>query len=209
MGTPEEAREYAAMDHSEANASFVEALARHGCNKGELLDIGTGPADIPLLLVASHPHAHVTATDLSAEMLKIARLNVAHAGQSRRIRLMEADAKGLPFASRHFDGVFSNTILHHVSDPVAFFKEAVRVLKPTGALVVRDLARPQTLAQVRALVRTYAGDATEFQRKLLHDSLRAAYTVEETRSLLDEAGVRGARVEMTSDRHFTVWIDAR
>ena len=209
MGSPEEASEYEAMDHSAANASFVEALVEHGCDRGELLDLGTGPGDIPLLLVERCPDAVVTGTDLSNEMLKIARLKVAHAGHSLRIRLMVADAKDLPFADRHFAGVFSNTILHHVSDPHAYFREAGRVLSDSGALVIRDLARPDSLDEVDRLVSLYAGGENAFQQKLFYDSLRAAYTVDEVRAMLDATGLERAKVEMSSDRHLTVWIDRR
>lgn len=209
MGTAIEAREYAEMDHSEANASFVDALLEHGCDRGELLDLGTGPADIPLLLVERAEAAQVTAIDLSAEMLKIARLKVANAGRSLRIRLMNADAKGLPFADRHFDGVFSNTILHHVADPVAFLGDARRVLRPSGALVIRDLVRPESEEDLARLVETYAKGATDYARGLFRDSLHAAYTVDEVRAFLDQSGLADAQVAMTSDRHFTIWIDGR
>lgn len=209
MGTAEEAREYEAMDHTEANASFVTALIDHGCDRGEILDLGTGPGDIPLLLVDRAKNAHVTGIDLSEEMLKIARLKVAHSGQSLRIRLMQADAKGLPFADRHFDGVFSNTILHHVADPVAYLREARRVLRDGGALVIRDLARPADLDAVESLVATYASTASDYAQGLFRDSLRAAYTLDEVREFLDQSGNSDANVEMTSDRHFTIWIARR
>ncbi|MCB9891904.1 MAG: class I SAM-dependent methyltransferase [Planctomycetes bacterium] len=209
MGTPEEAREYAAMDHKDANESFVAALLEHGCDRGEILDIGTGPADIPLLLVEKAKGANVTAIDLSDEMLKIARLKVAHAGHSLRIRLMHADAKGLPFADRHFDGVFSNTILHHVEDPIAYFKDARRVLRGGGSLVIRDLVRPDDDASVEKLVDRYAKGATEYARGLFRDSLKAAYTLDEVRDFLDRSGLDDASLAMTSDRHMTIWIDRR
>ncbi|MCA8972128.1 MAG: class I SAM-dependent methyltransferase [Planctomycetes bacterium] len=209
MGTPDEAREYAAMDHKDANESFVAALLEHGCDRGEILDIGTGPADIPLLLVEKAKGASVTAIDLSDEMLKIARLKVAHAGHSLRIRLMHADAKGLPFADRHFDGVFSNTILHHVEDPIAYFKDARRVLRGGGALVIRDLVRPDDDESVELLVDRYAEGATEYARGLFRDSLKAAYTLDEVRDFLDRSGLDDASLAMTSDRHMTIWIDRR
>lgn len=209
MGSTEEAREYAAMDHTEANESFVQALLQHGCDRGDLLDIGTGPGDIPLLLVQKTKDAEVTAIDLSDEMLKIARLKVAHAGHSLRIRLMHADAKGLPFADRHFDGVFSNTILHHVSDPVAYFRDARRVLRDGGALVIRDLVRPANEAEVDALVDRYAALASAYARGLFRASLIAAYTIDEVRDFMAQSGLADASVEMTSDRHMTIWIDRR
>ncbi|MFQ5503712.1 MAG: class I SAM-dependent methyltransferase [Planctomycetota bacterium] len=208
MDSPEEAREYAEMDHSEANAAFVECLHRRGCNKGELLDIGTGPCDIPMMLISSRSSAHITAIDLSEEMLKIARIRVAERGLSMWIRLMHVDAKELPFADDYFDGVFSNTILHHVDDPLRYFKEARRVLKSSGSLVIRDLMRPDTLVKAQALVEKHAGTATPLQRQMLLNSLKSSYTVDEVRRMLDEAGLGEASVEQSSDRHLTIWLEA-
>jgi tRNA1(Val) A37 N6-methylase TrmN6 len=51
MDTPEEADAYASMDHSEANTAFVERLFELGA-AGHMLDIGTGPGQIPLLVCA-------------------------------------------------------------------------------------------------------------------------------------------------------------
>jgi len=207
MDTPDEAREYAAMDHGDANQAFVDALLAHGLVHGELLDLGTGPGDIPLLIV-DKADVQITAIDMSTEMLKIARLKVAQAGRSNAIRLMVADAKDLPFGDDCFDGVFSNTILHHVSDPHAFFREARRVLRPGGGLVIRDLFRPDTIEAAEALVALHAAEGTPEQQRLLLDSLKASYTVPEIRAMLDECGLGDARVEQTSDRHLTIWLRA-
>jgi hypothetical protein len=46
MDTPEEASEYDAMDHTEANTAFVDRLIALGA-RGRMLDIGTGPGHIP------------------------------------------------------------------------------------------------------------------------------------------------------------------
>ncbi len=209
MDTPEEAREYAAMDHAEVNLAFVEALEKHGCVRGELLDLGTGPGHIPLILAERHERLSVTGIDLSKEMLKIARLKVAQAGYSRRIRLLEADAKKTAFGQNTFDVVFSNTILHHVSDPVAFLSEARRVLRPKGALLIRDLMRPETQEDLERIVTTYAGDASDRQRELFRESLYAAYTVDEVREFCNQAGLEDVTIEVTSDRHLTVWLEPR
>ncbi len=204
MDDPEEAREYAAMDHSEANAAFVEALLAFQMGKGDLLDLGTGPGDIPILLVERCPEVQVRAIDLSEEMLKIARLQVAKAGLSRRIDFQLVDAKSLPFGDAFFDGVFSNTILHHVSDPVTFLREAYRVLKPKGRLLIRDLFRPKDEKTLKKLVDLHAKTANERQRKLFRDSLCAAYSPEELLLLCEEAGLPRPEMSEDTDRHMTL-----
>ena len=207
MESAEEARAYASMDNEESNASFFGALCEHGCDLGEVLDLGTGPADIPVLLVKANPDVLVTGVDLSNEMLKIARLRIAKQGLSRRIRFMLADAEELAFADHQFDAVYAKAVLHHVSDPVRFLREIRRLKKPGGAMVIRDLFRPDSLARCDELVALHAAQATEIQRKLFYDSLRAAYSIGEVREFLDTAGLGEAQIAKTSDRHMTIWID--
>src|SRR5687768_2819878 len=97
MDTPEEARAYDAMDHAAVNDQFVaDFLAAHGpCRGGELLDVGTGPARIPIALCRADPDARVRGIDLAEHMLEGARRHVAEAGLSGRIRCERNDAKAL------------------------------------------------------------------------------------------------------------------
>lgn len=204
MDTPDEAEGYAAMDHAAANASVVEAfLSAGGIDSTRILDIGTGPGDIPILLAGRVPNAHITAVDAAEEMLKLARTRVADAGLSDRIALETADAKRLGYADGTFDGVLSNTILHHIPDPVVYLREAARVLG-SGTLLIRDLCRPDTVEDAQRLVDLHAAGEHEYAQRLFFDSLRAALTLDEVRAALDAAGIRDATVEMTSDRHYTI-----
>ena len=49
MDTEEDAREYDAMDHSEPNGALVARLIELGA-RGRMLDIGTGPGHIPIMI---------------------------------------------------------------------------------------------------------------------------------------------------------------
>lgn len=209
MDTEEEVRVYGDMSHGEANLSFVETFVGHGGGRGLTLDIGTGPGDIPILLAQHAPEARIVAVDAAAHMLGEAAVRIARVGLADRITLHRADAKCLPFADGAFAGVYSNTILHHIPDPVAFLAEAGRVRSASGVLVIRDLFRPASEEEVRQLVDLHAAEATPPQRKMLHDSLRAALTLDEAREAAERAGLHGASVEMTSDRHYTIALGGR
>jgi ubiquinone/menaquinone biosynthesis C-methylase UbiE len=207
MDTAEEAEAYASMDHSGPNAAFVERLFELGA-RGRMLDIGTGPGQIPLLVCARDPSAHVIGVDLSEQMLRHARAEAEASPYADRLEYRRGDAKGLEFADAHFDVVYSNTILHHIPDPLPFLREAHRVLRPGGALLIRDLFRPATPERVDELVSLYAGDDTPEQRALFRDSLHAALTPEELRSVADAAGLARAEIAIDTDRHVSLQLPA-
>jgi ubiquinone/menaquinone biosynthesis C-methylase UbiE len=207
MDTPEEADGYEAMDHSAPNTAFVERLIELGA-RGRMLDLGTGPGHVPVLVCAAIPDARVVGIDLSRNMLVHAERRRAASAWPERIELRLTDAKQLDFEDAAFDAVFSNTILHHIPDPVPFLREARRVLRPGGALLVRDLFRPESAERVAELVQLHAADATAEQRELFRASLCAALTPDELRAVADEAGLAAAEIVIDTDRHVSLQLRA-
>jgi ubiquinone/menaquinone biosynthesis C-methylase UbiE len=207
MDTAEEVRQYDAMDHSEVNMRFVsDFLLAHGrCRGGEILDVGTGTARIPIALAQADPQARVLALDLSPSMLEQATLNIAAASLSGRIRTYHGDAKVLldHFGSGVFEGVISNTIVHHIPDPWPALECMSHLVALGGTLMVRDLARPSSADEIIRLVDTYAGGESPEARALFEASLHASLTLEEIRSLVTDLGGSSDDVAMTSDRHWT------
>lgn len=201
-----EAHEYDAMDHDAPNAAFVERLIALGAN-GHMLDLGTGPGHIPILVCEQIMDATVVGIDLSDEMLKIAERRVANPDLQDRITLQQADVKNLPFDDDSFDVVFSNTILHHIPDPGPMIAEAARVMKPDGLMVIRDLFRPASLEELERIVQLHASVpdiATPRAQQLFRDSLLAALTPEELRDLVKVLGLSGLEVVSDTDRHMTL-----
>jgi ubiquinone/menaquinone biosynthesis C-methylase UbiE len=205
MDTPEEAQDYDAMDNASVNAGFVaDFLAAHGpCRGGAILDVGTGPARIPIALCLADPRANVLGIDLARHMLDKARENVAEARLADRIKLELVDAKGVPYPDGQFEAVLSNTIIHHIPDPAPALAEMVRLIEPGGTLMVRDLCRPQDEVAVAILVRTYAGEESPGAQELYQASLRAAFTLEEVRGMIVALGLSGEDAVMSSNRHWT------
>jgi ubiquinone/menaquinone biosynthesis C-methylase UbiE len=207
MDGPREAAEYAACEYVEPNVAFVERLCALGA-RGRMLDLGTGPGHIPLRVCAAIADAQVTGIDLSEHMLAVANELRARSPHAARIAFRVADAKGLDFDDASFDAVFSNTILHHIADPTPFLSEALRVLRPGGVLLIRDLYRPATPAAADALVDLHARDATPEQRELFRASLHAALTPAELRAAADAAGLGHAELTLDSDRHVSLQLRA-
>ncbi len=214
MDTAQEAQDYDSMDHADVNARFSDDFAAFAGVRKLVLDVGTGTARIPILICSRAVDTRCVAMDLADEMLALARANCEHAGLAERIVLAKEDAKGMSFAGATFDAVVSNTILHHIPEAEPALHEMWRVLKPKGALFVRDLARPESLTELAALVELYAAappadDARVLarhrrQRALFEASLHAGLRVDEMRAIVERIGMPASAVQMTSDRHWTL-----
>jgi len=203
MDSSEEATDYNAMDHSQVNRAFVGDLLAAGGADGDYLDLGTGTALIPIELCARQPCCRVMAVDMAVQMLDLAVYNIEVEGLTDRIVLDRIDAKQLPYEDEQFDVVMSNSIIHHIPEPYNVLEESIRVTKPRGLLFFRDLLRPADDVIVEQLVKTYAGDENDHQRQMFEDSLRAALSLEEIRTLIERLGYTQESVQATSDRHWT------
>lgn len=144
MDSPEEARDYDTMDHSAVNRVFAADFLAVWDGCGPVLDVGTGTAQIPVELCHQHASVHVTAVDLAEYMLQVAEANIREANLGSRISLQRQDAKRMPYPSGSFGAVISNSIVHHIPEPITVLAEMVRVVAPGGVLFVRDLLRPTT-----------------------------------------------------------------
>ena len=204
MDTAEAAEAYDAMAHGEVDNAFVERVVALGAKTGHFLDVGTGPAQIPILLAQRCPDIHLTAIDLSEEMLKIAKRHVAAAELAERITLEHVDAKTLPYPDNTFDGLISNSIVHHIHDSLRALKEMSRVVKPGGLVLIRDLVRPETPEAAQVFVDKYAAEDTPYQQQLYYDSFLAAFTIAEVNEMLAQMDLPGAVVVQSTDRHWSI-----
>ncbi|MCH8921757.1 MAG: class I SAM-dependent methyltransferase [Planctomycetes bacterium] len=209
MDTVEEAVDYNAMDHAAVNRLFVDdllaALSIDGdaAFEGEVLDLGTGTALIPIELCRRDESFRVLGVDLAANMLDVAKINIDLADLRERVMLDLVDAKTLPLEDARFAVVMSNSIIHHVPEPAEVLREAVRLTAPGGLLFFRDLLRPEDNEEVARLVEIYAGQESDHARQMFEDSLRAALSLEQFRALVQELGFEAQAVQATSDRHWT------
>lgn len=210
MDSESEAIDYDTMDHSEVNRRFADdfftLLGPPGTALGPLsvLDVGTGTAQIPIEICSRRDDLRITAVDLAAHMLQLGLKNVLRAGLSNQIRLEQIDAKGLPYADASFDAIISNSIVHHIPEPIRVVREMRRVLRSGGWLFSRDLLRPVDAATADHLVAQHSAGADEHQRAMFHASLHAALSLDEVRAILRELKLPESWVNQTSDRHWTI-----
>jgi len=99
MDTQEEAGSYAAMDHSIVNGLVVDRFLHLGggaCRR--VIDLGTGPGDIPILLSKRSQIPAIVGVDAAETMLALARPSAARHGVADRVTFARADVKALPYA---------------------------------------------------------------------------------------------------------------
>ncbi|TBW37057.1 class I SAM-dependent methyltransferase [Siculibacillus lacustris] len=109
---------------------------------GAVLEMGCGTARNLIAAARRHPAARFHGFDISEEMLKTARANVARAGLSERITLAQGDATAFDaatiFGVGGYERIYFSYTLSMVPAWTAAIDEAVRLLGPGGRLHVVD-----------------------------------------------------------------------
>ena len=106
---------------------------------GAILEAGTGKGYFTLAL--AQKGFNFTSFDISEAEQKYARLNLIYHGCEQQVRFDIADAESLAYEDRCFDIIFTINMVHHLSCARKVFDELIRVLTPSGKLVVSDLNR--------------------------------------------------------------------
>jgi ubiquinone/menaquinone biosynthesis C-methylase UbiE len=206
MEAADQVEAYARADFAQANALFCERLeALAGTElSGRALDLGCGPADIPLRLARRHAALRFVALDGSAEMLRWAQRAVDVAELGARVSLVQASLSAAALDAASFDYVLSNSLLHHLAEPHALWSLVKRTVRSGGLVQLMDLMRPASADEAAAIVARYSGDEPEVLRRDFFASLCAAFTPDEVRAQLATAGLPWLAVEIISDRHMAI-----
>jgi trans-aconitate methyltransferase len=205
MDDPVQARAYAEADFSEPHEAFVryfrERFPAHAPRR--VLDLGCGPADVTARFACAFPEAEILAVDGAAAMLALARERLERAGCAQRVTLRLGRLPGFALAER-FDTILSNSLLHHLADPMALWESVRRHARPAAAVFVMDLVRPASRAAAERLVAEHAAGEPEILRRDFLASLLAAYRPDEVAAQLRQVRLDLA-VETVSDRHMVIY----
>lgn len=117
--------------------SALAAAMAAGFTGKEAADLGAGEGALTLLL--ARYAARVTAVDASPQMLHWVEEQAKERGLSKRVRVTEGDLEALPLPDGCVDAAFLSQALHHAACPETAVREAARILKPNGVLVILDL----------------------------------------------------------------------
>lgn len=201
-----QAEAYAAADFSEPHNAFVAWFAERfpDFNRGDVLDLGCGTADVIIRFAHAYPSAHITGVDGAAAMLDIGSRDVEQRGLNDRIVLHRCVLPDREFPAKKFDAVISNSLLHHLKDPFIIWNLINECTKKNAPVFVMDLMRPDDKETAANFVQLYAEDAPEILKLDFYNSLLASYTVDEVKEQLKTAGLT-LSVEAVSDRHLIAW----
>jgi len=108
---------------------------------GVILDVASGTAGVAIAL-AKRTTAKIVGADLTEQMLRRGRRNVAAADLASRITLVTGRAEQLPFPDASFDALTFTYLLRYVDDPQATLAELARVVKPGGRVASLEFAVP-------------------------------------------------------------------
>ncbi len=207
MDDAEQARAYAETDFSEAHDAFVShfKLRFPFFFEGKVLDLGCGSADVILRFAKAFPKTRITGIDGAQAMLDIGLRDVEQKGFSHQIKLQRCMLPDDDLLSKCFDVVISNSLLHHLIEPLTIWDTIKRCAVQGGPIFVMDLMRPGSSDRAKELVQLYAGDASPILQRDFYNSLLASYTTDEIRMQLTTSGFEYLATETISDRHLLVW----
>ncbi|BAK67394.1 putative ArsR family transcriptional regulator [Sphingobium sp. SYK-6] len=168
----------------DVDEAILLAIGDH--HVGTLVDIGTGTGTMVHLLAGRADS--MIGIDRSPEMLRFGRAKLLQAGVTNA-ELRQGDMNALDLPSGSADTVVLHQVLHYAQRPAAVIAESARILKPTGKLIVIDVA---------------PHDREELRRE--HAHARLGFGDDEVLDFMKAATLRGRVVDHLAGGTLTVTI---
>lgn len=172
--------------HRRVHPGVLDALVTCGIGAASrVLEVGCGTGNY-IRAVQQATGSSCWGVDPAAQMLSMA------GEASGKAVLQRGGAEELDFPDGHFDLVFSVDVIHHVSDRAAYYREAYRVLKPTG--------RVCTVTDSEWIIRHRQPLATYFPETVEAD-LERYPPIAELRQVMGQAGFGGIAEDTVETRY--------
>lgn len=171
---------------SEMYVPYVEEIiSRIGYCPETILDIGSGPGAVPILLGEIFSDAKIYGIDSSKYM-------VSHANSRRRkkgltnVEFEVGDGQSLRFEDESFDLVLCKGVLKMIPNKSLLLREIWRILRPGRCAFVSDLRRDG----IEEFERT-SGSMPEDEREKVRGAIERSLTVDEVKTILGNSGLLG------------------
>ncbi|TDY03980.1 class I SAM-dependent methyltransferase [Thiohalophilus thiocyanatoxydans] len=207
MNEAEQARAYAWADFDAPHQFFIDCFRQRFTNPtlhGNVLDLGCGPADISVRFARAYPHCHIDGVDGAEAMLREGHQRLKQEQLTERIHLYQARLPRDTIPQPAYDVIISNSLLHHLHEPQVLWQAVKQHGRPGTPVFVMDLQRPASAREARELMEHYAAGEPPILQHDFYQSLCAAFTPEEVRQQLHQAGLDYLEVNSVSDRHLVV-----
>ena len=116
---------------------------KDACETPRVLDVACGTGDFSIAIAKAVKKGEVIGVDISKEMLEVMRQKVLKNKLESIISQEVGDGEALRFPEGSFDRVVNAFGIRNFEDRDKGLREALRVLKPGGRLVILELSRPQ------------------------------------------------------------------
>jgi 2-polyprenyl-3-methyl-5-hydroxy-6-metoxy-1,4-benzoquinol methylase len=179
MDNPSRALSFANASRENGIRGFLDLYKKYGnLSKGTIIDLGCGPGTFLFALEEQYPELTITGYDGSEAMIQIGK-NIAK-NKNSNIKFQLSQFKDIDVTA---DCVISTNTLHHLHDPVIFWKCVKRV---SSRIFVMDLVRPSSTSIAKNIVNTLAlAENNDFQSDF-YNSLLAAFSIEELKDQIKE-----------------------
>ena len=185
----------------------LSRIKAKGIDRGEAIDVGTGPGIFPIFLSKALPDIRFKGIDLSPVMIEIAKGNGLEEGLGNGIEFQMGSAYSLPCEDRSIDLLLCINTLHHLDRPIDFFNEVARTLKEGGGFVIVDFHREASFILIgifNLFWKAFFGRHPKARRGFL-ESVRSSYTVEECQNFLEQSRLRDWKLYT---RTIEMWIES-
>ena len=216
MNAPDQVVAYAEADFSSGDHSVIERLSElidHSRtvlpSAHLILDLGCGPGNISERLAARWPLSEVIGLDGAPSMIGIANQRLSclspaiHNLTYLLVDLSHSCLDDIP-QIKGASVIVSNSLLHHLHNPQRLWASMKQLAVPNAFMLHRDLRRPSNEQEVDALCDRYVSNSPSVLQRDFRASLIAAFTVDEVREQLDEAGMGQFTVMELDDRYLEV-----
>jgi ABC-2 type transport system ATP-binding protein len=167
---------------------------------GELIEFGCGAGYFTKAIAKNS--IHVIATDISDMMLEMARTQIK---DFQKVTIEKADCEKTTFQSSRFDSIFMANLIHVVENPIKTLKEAHRILKDDGLLLIVDY----TMYGMRGFEKMKAG--IRFLRKWGKPPryFRGNLSPDEFKSLVESVGFKVEKVQIIGDKIKAMYLKGK